>query len=171
MRDPFSLFKVWRIISVWMLLVVLSGCATASRQAFHRFSFDGWNDKWVRQIDLLGYSYGDQYYKVRREVKPNETTLGYQDSVTGLMPIADFLYVKWRVKATGEVVEDRVDLRGLLPSNMEDHGVAFVIDGKQLYVYLVTPEGKSEYAEPIIKTTRSRYYLTYEIYPANTFKR
>lgn len=54
---------------------------------------------------------------------------------------------------------------------MEDHGVTFVIDGKQLYVYLVTPKGKRTEDPPPLKTTESRYLVTYEIYPTNTLKR
>jgi hypothetical protein len=48
------------------------------------------------------------------------------------MPIGEFLYVKWRIKATGEVLEDRVDLHPVLPWNMGHHTVTFVIEGRQL---------------------------------------
>lgn len=171
MKSLVKSFSGWRCILVWIVLLMVSGCATGAREAFHSFSFNGWSDKWAGQVDLLEYSYGDQYYMVRRKARSDETTLGYGTGVTGLMPIADFLYVKWRIKATGEVVEDRADLRGVLPSDMKDHGVTFVIDGRQLYVYLVTPKAKRTEEPPPLRTYLSSYTETYEIYPANTLKR
>jgi len=86
------------------------------------------------------------------------------------MPVGEFLYVKWRIKETGEVLEDRVDLRKRLAPNMFEHKVTFVIDGKQLYVYLITPKAKRVEDPPPLKTFLSRYTVTYEIYPNNTYK-
>ena len=54
----------------------------------------------------------------------------------------DFLYVKWRIKSTGMVYEDTVDLRNRLPADIKDHRVTFIIRGPQLYVYLIPPEGR-----------------------------
>ena len=88
--------------------------------------------------------------------------------MSGPMPIGEFLYVKWRINATGEVLEERVDLRPLLPWNMGNHTVTFVIDGRQLYVYLVTDQLKPYKAPPILKTYLSKSTVTYEIYPHNT---
>jgi hypothetical protein len=151
------------------LLATLAGCATGPKMANHAFSFDGWNDKWADKVDLLEYSYGDQYRMVRDRVQPPRERLGPQALVDGWMPVGDFLYVKWRIKATGEICENKVDLKPLLPKDMTDYRVTFVIDDKQLYVYLVTPIVKNEDDPPILKTTKSRYHLTYEIYPHNTF--
>jgi hypothetical protein len=152
------------------ILLMLSACATGPKQAVHAFSFNGWSDKWATQVDLLEFSYGDQYQMVQRKTQPGQLRLGYGFNVNGLMPVGDFLYAKWRIKATGEIIEERVDLRKLLPSDMDSHRVTFVIDGKQLYVYLVTPTAKHEWDPPILKTTMSRYYLTYEIFPQDTYK-
>lgn len=152
------------------MLTILAACAIGPKQAFHGFSFDGKSDRWATQVDLLEYSYGDQYRMVRDKVQPPKERLGPQSSVFGAMPIGEFLFVKWRIKATGEVIEDRVDLRNLLPSDMEKYKVTFVIDGKQLHVFLVTPKAKHEYDLPILKTTESRYLVTREIYPVNTHK-
>ena len=56
------------------------------------------------------------------------------------MLVGDFLYVKWRIKDTGLVYEETVDLRQRLPRNIKDHTVYFDIKGAQLYVYLISPE-------------------------------
>jgi hypothetical protein len=173
---PFQahLRQSWKALAP-ILLLVLSACAAMPsgepRLVRHSFSFDGWSDKWVDQVDVLEYSYGDQYRMVRDSVRPPRTNVGGRASINGPMPVGEFLYVKWRIKATGEVLEERVDLRPLLPKDMTDHKLAFVIDGRQLYVYLGTPKPKHEDDPPILKTTMSRYYVTYEIYPTNTYKR
>jgi len=172
MKAPTLPIRIWQSMLV-VLLFALSACAGMSpaepKLVNHSFSFDGYSDKWDSQLDLLEYSYGDQYRMVRRRVEPPRERLRPQSGVSGAMPVGEFLYVKWRVKATGEVLEDRVDLRPLLPRDMTEHGLTFVIDGRQLYVYLVTPTPKHEDDPPILKTTRSRYHVTYEIYPTNTY--
>lgn len=173
-----KLFKspFWsRLVAVALLatLTVLSGCATGPKLVAHAFSYDGRSDdpRWANQVHLLEYSYGDKYHMVRDTVKYGKESVPYSSSVNGSMPVGDFLYVKWRIKETGEEIEDKVDLRNRLPDNMFDHRITFVIDGKQLYVYLVTPQAKKTDAPPILKTTKSRYYVTYEIYPNNTYKK
>src|SRR3990167_1842339 len=160
-------------VVVVAVTLTLAACATGAQQVSHQFSFDGRKDGWFAAIDLLEYSYGDKYYPVRDSLTNRDDSLYKgnssippQSSVNGSMPIGDFMYVKWRIKATGEVLEDKVDLRDRLPRDMKDHGLTFVIDGKQLYLYVVTPEPKRPFdSPPILKTVRSRTYVTYEIYP------
>lgn len=182
-----NLFKstFWSRLAAVLLLAALSvmaGCATDpsnspatnvnnnQKLVAHAFSFNGWNDKWAQKVDLLAYSYGDQYRAVQREVKNGEQTLGYSSSVNGGMPVGEFLYVKWRVKETGEEVEERVDLSSRLPANMFNLELTYVIDGRQLYIYIVTKAPKPKEAA-ILKTAWSLNNLTFEIYPNNTYKK
>jgi hypothetical protein len=168
----FSLFLV-------AVFIALSGCANgpdfsaSSKLVAHAFSYDGRSDepRWANQVDLLEYSYGDKYHMVRDTVKYGKESVSYSSNVNGSMPVGEFLFVKWRIKATGEEIEDKVDLRNRLPDNMFNHRITFVIDGNQLYVYLVTPLPKKTDSSPILKTTKSRYNVTYEIYPNNTYKK
>ena len=173
MKASTSLFRIGQALPVVLLFALAACAATPTRPKLvdHAFSFNGklYGDKWAETVDLLEYSYGDQYRMVRDKVEPPKERLGPSSGVNGAMPVGDFLYVKWRIKATGEVLDDRVDLRRLLPKDMTDHGLTFVIDGRQLYVYLVTPTPKHENDPPILKTTESRYYVTYEIYPDNNY--
>jgi hypothetical protein len=157
--------------AVLCVVFALSACAIAPPQPWHAFSFDGWFDNWADQVDLLEYQYGDKYEMVHRVVKPGYSTIGSRENVNGPMPIGDFLYVKWRIKKTGEIMEDRVDLRGRLALNMQAHRITFVIDGRELYVYLVTPAPKHKTDPPLLKTYESRYNVAYEIYPHNTYLR
>ena len=155
------------------LLFALAACATGPRLVSHAFNFDGRNDNWAEQVDLLAYSYGDQYRMVRNSVDAPRSpvfaglsALPPGTGVNGPMPVGEFLYVKWRLKATGEVFEQRVDLRERLPRDMTDHELTFVIDGRQLYVYVVTPQVQPpEVRQRTHRTWLSRYNVAYEVYP------
>jgi len=159
------------LLALWLALSACTPFSAQSKPVNHAFSFNGkfYGDEWADTVDLLEYSYGDKYRMVRDKVEPPRERLGPSNGVNGAMPVGDFLYVKWRIKVTGEVLDDHVDLRPLLPKDMTRHRVTFVIDGPQLYVYLVTPTPKHEDDPPILKTTQSRYYITYEIYPNNIY--
>lgn len=161
-------------VGVLMTLALATACATKVTEPWHDFTFDGWSDKWYPAHELLEYSYGDQYRMVRASViKPEhpinegKKMLPPTEGVSGPMPVGEFLFVKWRIKATGELVEDRVDLRQRLPKDMKDHGLTFVIEGKQLYVYVITTKVRNSDLPPNKKTSLSRYRETFEVYPTN----
>jgi hypothetical protein len=149
--------------------LALGGCATGPRLVFHSFNFDGWKDGWYSgpnsNVQLQEYSYGDQYHMVRKKVQPGETRIPANTNINGPMPVGEFLYVRWRLKDSGEMVEHRVDLRDRLPRNMENQEITFVIDGKDLYVYLITNQGKDYGTPPVLRTWISKQYVAYEIYP------
>ncbi len=153
-----------------LLALGLAGCASGPKLVPHAFSFNGWNDGWANQVDLLEFSYGDQYRETRAQ-STDGRSVGSSTGVNGPMPVGEFLHVKWRIKATGEVLEDRVDLRGRLPKDMSGHGLTFVIDGQQLYVYIMTPQDQaSGVRQRTHKTWLSRYNVVYEIYPTQELK-
>jgi hypothetical protein len=84
--------------------------------------------------------------------------------IRGEMRRGDFLYVKWRIKSTGQVYEDIVDLRHRLPADITNHRIHFIIKGPQLYVYLITPERRPPDVLP--NGPRPYQYLrTITIYP------
>ncbi len=192
-----TLLKKLRFVAALFFTVALVACASGPTQVFHSFQFDGKHDGpsnaegkyegWNKEIDLLAYSYGDQYSMVRNSVDEPRSPVykgltalpSGPGGVSGLMPIGEFLYVKWRIKATGEVFEDRVDLRERLPKNMTNHTVTFVPDGRQLHVYVETPFPRNPNDEkhfvpkyPNVNfykrthlTSLSAHGMTYEIYP------
>lgn len=171
--------RTWRIfVSVLMTLVLATACATKVAEPWHDFAFDGWRDKWHPAHELLEYSYGDgsrmlrnSIFTPRSPVFEGMSSLPPSTGVSGPMPVGDFLFVKWRIKSTGEVFEDRVDLRQRLPKDMTDHGLTFVIEGRQLYVYVITPKVRNSDLPPNKKTSSSRYRETFEIYPTNELSR
>lgn len=158
--------QMFRLLVAALSVAMASSCATGPKLVYHTFSFDGRHDGWAEQVSLLEYRYGDQYNLVQ---KKNEEGLGYGTNVNSDMPVAEFLYVRWRLKATGEVIEDRVDLRQRLPKDMYRQELTFVIDGRQLYVYIVTRTPITQILpKPPLRTWLSRHNVTYEIYPTLT---
>ena len=168
----FLIFSRW--FAAVLLGLTLVACATGPKLVSHSFNFNGRNDGWMNSVALLAYAYGDQYYRVRNDIEEprsgvfaGKDSLPPGDSISGPMPVGDFLYVKWRLLETGEVLESKVDLKGRLPADMTDHELTFVIEGRQLHVFVVTPERKRKYGEPpVLMTWRSNFAKTYEIYPS-----
>lgn len=172
-RKKGAFLSRWRAWLALGLMALLTACASGPKLVTHAFSFDALNDHWAESIDLLAYAYGDQYSKVRNDVaNPRSpvfaglSKLPPGTGVNGTIPLGDFLYVKWRVKATGEVLEQRVDLRNRLPRDMTDHELTFVIVDRQLYVYVVTPTVQKPWGKTAThRTWHSKFNVTYEIFP------
>jgi hypothetical protein len=152
---------------------LLQGCAIGPKQVWQKFTFNGREDGWFESIDLLAYAYGDgdrmlmdDIAKPRGMMQRDGESLLLGKNINGPMPVGEFLFVKWRIRATGQIMEERVDLRNRLPHDMTDHGLTFVIEGAQLYVYVITPKPKAVYGmPPIEKTWHSYARQTYEIFP------
>lgn len=151
-------------------LLTLQACANGPQLVFHSFSFDGWEDGWYSgpdsNVQLQEYSYGDRYHMVRKKAAPGEPRIPSNTSINGPMPVGEFLYVRWLLKDTGEMIEHRVDLRNRLPKSMINQTLTFTIDKKELFVYLVTNRAKPYGTPPITRTWLSNFSDTYEIYPA-----
>lgn len=153
------------------LLLALQACATGPQLVNHSFSFNGWSDSWYSgpdsNVQLQEFSYGNQYHMTRKIVDSDEEFLAPRLGIHGPMPVGEFLYVRWRLKNTGEMIKHQVDLRNRLPKDMSDQTLTFVIKHKELYVYLVTNKSKPYGTPPITRTWLSNFSDTYEIYPAS----
>lgn len=146
------------------MLLTLSACVTGPTMVFHSFAFDAVDDS--PDIEVLDYQYGsdklfatsaDRYFVSIGQVFPRWYT-------GGAFPRGDMLYVKWRIKESGQIYEDKVDLKTRLPEKIENCIVYFVIKGKQLYVYLITPE-KRPASLPPGPLKIYAYLKHYQIYP------
>lgn len=127
-------------LAMSMLGVALAACASKPRLADHSFEFDARTDS--PDIELLSWRYGTSRHPGARSCPDPRavcTKVGQQAGISGAMRIGEDLYVKWRVKSSGDVFEDTVDLRDKLPRNIEDHTIRFIANQSQLYVYLITP--------------------------------
>ena len=58
------------------------------------------------------------------------------------------LYVKWLVLSDNEIYHDTVDLTKRLPHDIDDCKVYFMVQGAQLYVYLIYPGPRPQGVPP-----------------------
>jgi len=128
----------------------------------HSFGFDALIDS--PSVRILNYRYGDSKFPGARytdeELKLDR--LAQRTGISGPMRRPDSLYVKWRVE--NKIYEDTVDLRTHLPRDIRDLKVYFVVQGPQLYVYLIYPGPREPGAPPNGPVTyRDRRVVT--IYP------
>ena len=125
-----------------MLCALQVGAAeekSGARMVNHGFSFGGLGVRENVGIEIMNFQYGaskaEGTYVDDASLTAGRVRQG--GIVMGGMPVGDFLYVKWRILATGEVLEDSVDLKSLLPSDMDHKIIHFVLNGRQLIVYLI----------------------------------
>lgn len=162
--------NAFRALARWLaglgLTLALVACSSTGQVVDHSFGVD--IRKAVPPVQVLDYRYGESKLPVRADdwaIKEGRT-FGF-DGVTGPMLLGDSLYVKWRLKETGEVFEETVDLRHRLPRDMKDKKVYFDIKGAQLFIYVISPEylPKGAPRSPI-RTYYNHPYTT--IYPTLT---
>jgi hypothetical protein len=144
---------VKNLIWAWLLalLALLGGCATGQPGSYvdHGFSFNAWQDS--PGIQVLAYSYGNNkspYYNNRLGATEKETKDGqtFQSSnISGEIPVGQYLFVKWRIKVTDEVLEDTVDLQAVWPHSLKRWDIYLILEGRQLYVYLISKSYEKPY--------------------------
>lgn len=155
----------------WVLVcatLALSGCASSTQLVDHAFSFDARVDS--PNTLILDYHYGNAQLPAARPSDEDVKSGIVRQSagISGLFSRADTLYVKWRIKATGAVHEDTVDLRRRLPANIKDHRIHFVVKEAQLYVYLISPKPNPP-GWPTYDPPGYTHKKTYVIYPDQPF--
>ncbi len=145
--------------------LVTGACASGPVVVDHAFGFDALQDS--PGIEIVYYRYGNTNapfisadLAIRQFGKSMQGT-----NINGPMPLGDTLYVKWRIKATGQEFEDTVNLKSRLPSNMERQRVYFVVQGTQLHVYLTDLTKPKAASMPIVGPFRVQSYVTRQIYP------
>ena len=162
------------------LTVLITGCATPTGAAFngeetvsaggpvlidHAFGFDARVDS--PNVLILNYRYGTSkmpFTSGDSDIKEFGKS-AQAGSIDGGMPIGDTLYVKWQLKETGEVLEDTVDLKPLLPRSMHRKRIYFAAQGKQLHVFLTDLTTPKPSGTPIVGPFRVQPHLTVQIYP------
>jgi hypothetical protein len=108
----------------------------------HGFEFNAATDS--PDIEILNYEYSNQKPWRDELLRIGRNHVTQASHIYGGFPVGDFIYMKWRVRSTGEVFEDRVDLKGRLPRDMTDQQIYCVIDGEQLYVFIVSSETRKK---------------------------
>lgn len=169
MRSFLQEIRGYAVTCFMFAAVALSACAGGSRLVQHTFAFDVIADS--PDVELLDYRYGTSKMPV---TSPSDWALKagkirQQGGASGAMPVGDSLYVKWRVKTTGVVLSDTVNLVDLLPKNIANHELYFVIRGQQLHIYLVSPDSRPANF-PVVGPKKYQHQKVYSIYPTSTIK-
>jgi hypothetical protein len=144
--------------------VFVSGCGAEPEVVDHSFGFDALIDS--PDVRILNYRYGDSKHPGARytdeELKLD--MLAQRTGISGPMRRPESLYVKWLVRSENKIYEDTVDLLKRLPRDIRDLKVYFMLQGPQLYVYLIYPGRREPGAPPDGPVTyRDRKVVT--IYP------
>jgi hypothetical protein len=151
------------VASVFIAVVFATACSVQPKIVDHAFSFDAFRDS--PDVEVLDYRYGAAGLPgTRKPDWANKNQASGGTNINGSFPLGDTLHVKWRVKATGEVLEDSVDLRPLLPQDMIRHRIHFIVRNRQLAVYVITPEARPP-NWPVIGPTKYAYFKALQIYP------
>jgi hypothetical protein len=145
-------------------LALLVACTSTGGIVDHTFAFNAGVDS--PDVEVMDYRYGSSRHPGARNehLQRDQGKSAQGTSVTGPMPRGDDLYVKWKIKHTGVVYEDTVDLRHRLPSDITGQRVYFLIRGSQLHVYLVSKERRAP-GTPAIGSRLWSHLKAIEIYP------
>lgn len=160
-------------------MVALAACAQGTRTpqyttkwgqavVFHSFEFDALRDS--KDIEVLDYMYKTANENIvgnpQRDLLNGKTRQARAD--TGVMTVGETLYVKWKIKSTGEMFEKSIDLKPILPASMKDKTLFFILDRQEIYVYTIshqpvrenfTPTEWQEINASLFKTKLSRRQL------------
>ena len=104
---------------------------------FQGFGFGGHDE--CKGVEVLNYQYGsvrttglhaDAGYLATGHIPQGESSFG-------MFPIGDRLYVKWKDLADNKVYEEDIDLKGRLPTDMNQKILHFSIKGPQLFINVI----------------------------------
>jgi hypothetical protein len=153
-----------KITWITIFLFGIAACATHGNMVHHSFEFDTIEDS--PDLEVLDYQYGDGTVFGTHADK-ERIMLGQvfpSDSISGVIPRGDTLYVKWRDKHSHHIYQDEVDLRNRMPRDISGLKVYFMIKGPQLYVYLIYP-GLKDASVPVGPVRTYQHQKQVQIYP------
>jgi hypothetical protein len=130
----------------------------------HAFGFDALQDS--PGIEIVYYRYGNTnapFISAKMAIRQFGKSM-QGTNINGPMPLGDTLYVKWRIKATGQEFEDTVDLKSRLPSNMTNQRIHFSVKESQLFVYVIDPVPRPA-DWPVVGPRKFQYEKVRQIYP------
>jgi hypothetical protein len=147
-----------------LILALCLGCAYSGGVVDHSFSFNALQDS--PDVEVMDFRYGtSQQPGARNEhLERAQGKSAQATGVTGPMLRGEDLYVKWRVKSTGQIYEDTVNLRKHLPPDITGQRIHFLIRGQQLYVFLISNQRRTP-NDSAIGPRMYSHLKTTQIYP------
>jgi hypothetical protein len=130
------------------LALLLAGCATGytGSTVAHGFEFHAGLDS--PDIEVIAYRYGSPIDTIGgRIVRTAQDTKDGKDHtiVSAEMPVGKELYVKWRIKATGQVLEETANLEAAWKRSMEGWILYFWVNKDKLQVYVMSSRSQRDY--------------------------
>lgn len=155
--------RVGWCLGIALLSLLLVACASGPRLVDHAFGFDAVADS--PGAEVLDYRYGQSQAPGARmpEWVKKDVEVAGGTHTSGPMPVGDSLYVRWRLRDTGEELQQSVDLRDRLPADMRGHEIYFIVRGRELLVYLISPvrQGSGEVIAGMEKFRQHKVRLIY----------
>ncbi len=164
------------LLSMAVMLItqfLLASCAVGVQTYAYSFSFDSSGDARVYgkpEVEVLDYSFGNSGELGTRPERNQKTIHDTfpASNVYGPMPRAEYLYVKWKLKSSGQEYEKKILLADRLPADPTGYGIHFLIDSDQIFVFLIPPPGvwsRSIFYKD--DEVHRAYRKAHQIYPAS----
>lgn len=165
-RFRYFLNQIWVWFAILLIVPLLVACATSTRTADHSFEFDMRGKD--ASVDIMDYRYGSSDLTGTRRPEWAKKAGGPSGSshIYGTIPVADELFVEWRIKATGELMRKSVDLRQLLPRDLNGYTVTFIVNERLLQIFLISPERRPK-EFPVVGPPKYNERKAYQIFPLN----
>ncbi|MGJ9420782.1 hypothetical protein ACHAC9_24015 [Massilia sp. CMS3.1] len=148
--------------SLCFLATLFTGCAMSPKIAEHGFSF-GTNF----QVEIMDYMYGAPIgmptQPPRDAVRRGHVSQG--TGMAGNFVVGEYLYVKWRVKQDGTIIDRKIDLKQLLPANMDGKEIHFNFLGQELNVYVIDLERLHAPNSPHCPALAYKIFQCITVYP------
>jgi hypothetical protein len=152
--------SLFRLFTACLVCIVVQGCAISLKKANHGFGFT--TRDLSPAIIVLEYRYGE---KGRRNMPEDGPVTNV--SVIGDMSIPEFIYIRWRRLDTGETLTRTMNLRGLLPEEMDNKYIYLTFSGSNVEVFLEDRNRVRPPSEPIVGRHKSPTYVTTQIFYTN----
>jgi hypothetical protein len=147
-----------RRLVLGLVIFTASGCALGPKVAYQKFAFDTLDRKPL--VEVAEYEYGTVNSKNVSTSPPYR-----RRTIIGPMAVGDFLYVRWRRIDNQALYSRRVDLKPLLPENMNRKGLLLIFDDSELRVYLEDLDKLSPPNAPVGTQDIGSPYVVKQIYP------
>jgi hypothetical protein len=155
------------VLTGLLLITGIQACAVTTVPEWHSFEFDAVFE--MNDIEIVDFRYGNgPAFPIRTRCMPvseREDKCLQGTSANLLTEIGETLWVKWKIKSSGLVFEDTIEIKKLLPKSINGMTIFFIIRDKQLSLYLNTFQPRPP-VWPVYPGVRKSGKI-YQLYPTS----